>query len=134
VLQPDLVPCKVFEFDHLISKAKLADDENFQDFVNPVSRTEVRLYFCKSNHTMWVWDNNQWIVYCTLSFIQYTEFCIVRPLPTICFCGYCHPVRADRFFPCGSGFWRQNGQASGTISHSRWKSQTCCCIHSASRH
>lgn len=28
------------EFDHLISKAKLGDEEDFKDFVNPVTRME----------------------------------------------------------------------------------------------
>eukprot|EP00600_Ochromonadales_sp_CCMP1393_P001035 CAMPEP_0174984316 /NCGR_PEP_ID=MMETSP0004_2-20121128/17655_1 /TAXON_ID=420556 /ORGANISM="Ochromonas sp., Strain CCMP1393" /LENGTH=790 /DNA_ID=CAMNT_0016236713 /DNA_START=56 /DNA_END=2428 /DNA_ORIENTATION=- len=37
---PDLVPCQVFEFDHLITKAKLTDDDKFQDFVNPVTKVE----------------------------------------------------------------------------------------------
>lgn len=38
---PDVVPCKLFEFDHLISKAKLEEDEKFQDFINPVTKVEV---------------------------------------------------------------------------------------------
>lgn len=37
---PDLVPCQVFEFDHLISKAKLADEDKFQDFLTPVTKIE----------------------------------------------------------------------------------------------
>jgi glutamyl-tRNA synthetase len=37
---PDSVPSLIVEFDHLISKAKLAEDENFQDFVNPNTRFE----------------------------------------------------------------------------------------------
>jgi glutamyl/glutaminyl-tRNA synthetase len=37
---PDLVPCTVVEFDHLITKAKLSDDEDFKDFLNPVTRME----------------------------------------------------------------------------------------------
>ncbi len=37
----DLVPCQLFEFDHLISKAKLADDDKFQDFLTPVTKIEV---------------------------------------------------------------------------------------------
>ncbi len=37
---PDVVSCKLVEFDHLISKAKLEEDEKFQDFVNPVTRVE----------------------------------------------------------------------------------------------
>lgn len=40
---PDLVPCALFEFDHLISKAKLADDDQFQDFLTPVTKIEVRI-------------------------------------------------------------------------------------------
>jgi glutamyl-tRNA synthetase len=28
------------EFDHLISKAKLTDEENFRDFLTPVTRAE----------------------------------------------------------------------------------------------
>lgn len=37
---PDLVACTLVEFDHLISKAKLGDDEDFKDFVNPRTRFE----------------------------------------------------------------------------------------------
>ncbi len=37
---PDLVPCQVFEFDHLISKAKLADEDKFQDHLTPVTKIE----------------------------------------------------------------------------------------------
>jgi hypothetical protein len=40
-IQPDLVPCTLVEFDHLISKAKLGDEEKFQDFINPVTKVEV---------------------------------------------------------------------------------------------
>ena len=40
-MKPDLVQCRVFEFDHLIAKAKLGEEENFQDFLNPVTKTEV---------------------------------------------------------------------------------------------
>jgi len=35
-----LVPCKLVEFDHLISKPKLAEDDRFEDFVNPHTREE----------------------------------------------------------------------------------------------
>lgn len=38
---PDLVPCRIFEFDHLISKAIIKDDEDFKDFVNPNSKWEI---------------------------------------------------------------------------------------------
>ena len=38
---PDAVQCTLVEFDHLISKAKLGDDEDFKDFVNPRTRAEV---------------------------------------------------------------------------------------------
>jgi len=37
---PELVPCKIFEFDHLISKAKLTEEDAFQDFINPNSKAE----------------------------------------------------------------------------------------------
>jgi hypothetical protein len=40
-VQPELVPCQLVEFDHIISKAKLTDEDKFQDFVNPVTKTEV---------------------------------------------------------------------------------------------
>lgn len=45
---PDAVPCTLVEFDHLISKAKLGDEEDFRDFVNPKTRAEVR-YLCWSH-------------------------------------------------------------------------------------
>lgn len=41
--QPDVVACRLVEFDHLISKAKLGDEEDFKDFVNPNTRKEVRI-------------------------------------------------------------------------------------------
>ena len=39
---PDNVPCTLVEYGHLITKAKLDDTDNFQDFVNPNTKTEVR--------------------------------------------------------------------------------------------
>jgi len=36
---PDLVQCSIIEFDHLISKSKLSDEDKFQDFVNPNSKS-----------------------------------------------------------------------------------------------
>lgn len=41
---PELVPCRLVEFDYLISKAKLGDDEDFKDFVNKNSSKEVSYY------------------------------------------------------------------------------------------
>jgi len=37
---PDLVPCQCFEFDHLISKPKLLDEDKFQDYLTPVTKIE----------------------------------------------------------------------------------------------
>jgi len=37
---PDVVPLKIFEFDHLISKAKLEEDDKFENFINPESKKE----------------------------------------------------------------------------------------------
>lgn len=37
---PQLVPCKLVEFGHLISKAKLGEEDRFEDFVNPRTREE----------------------------------------------------------------------------------------------
>ena len=37
---PDVVECTLVEFDHLISKARLEDGDDFKDFVSPVSRFE----------------------------------------------------------------------------------------------
>lgn len=34
------MPCTLVEFDHLISKAKILDDEDFRDFLTPVTRAE----------------------------------------------------------------------------------------------
>jgi glutamyl-tRNA synthetase len=45
-LQPQLVPCKLVEFDHIISKAKLTEEDRFQDYVNPHTKFEVRLRNC----------------------------------------------------------------------------------------
>lgn len=47
------MPCSLVEFDHLISKAKLAEEDKFQDFVNPVTRTEVSLYFICTVHVLY---------------------------------------------------------------------------------
>lgn len=38
----DVLPAIFMDYDHLISKAKLADEENFQDFINPNSKSEAR--------------------------------------------------------------------------------------------
>ena len=35
---PDNVICTVMEYDHLISKAKLGEDDKFSDFINPNSK------------------------------------------------------------------------------------------------
>lgn len=37
---PEVVSAKFIEYDHLISKAKLGDDEDFKDFVNPNTKAE----------------------------------------------------------------------------------------------
>lgn len=34
------MPCKLFEFDHLITKAKLDEDEKFENYVNENSKSE----------------------------------------------------------------------------------------------
>lgn len=41
-LQPQLVPVRFVEFDHIISKAKLTEEDKFQDYVNLDSKFEVR--------------------------------------------------------------------------------------------
>lgn len=41
---PQLVPCRLVEFGHLISKAKLGEDDLFQDFVNPHTREETQAW------------------------------------------------------------------------------------------
>ncbi len=38
------MPCTLVEFDHLISKPKLEDGDNFQDFINPVTRAETQAH------------------------------------------------------------------------------------------
>ncbi|TMW61790.1 hypothetical protein Poli38472_010853 [Pythium oligandrum] len=38
---PDLVDCVLVEFDHLISKPKLEESDNFQDHLTPVTRAEM---------------------------------------------------------------------------------------------
>jgi glutamyl/glutaminyl-tRNA synthetase len=38
---PELVPCRLLEFDNIISKSKLEEDEDFKDFVNPHTKFEV---------------------------------------------------------------------------------------------
>jgi hypothetical protein len=47
-VQPDLVPCQLCEFDHLINKKKLEESDNFQDFITPVSKAEVGSYTASS--------------------------------------------------------------------------------------
>eukprot|EP00752_Nemacystus_decipiens_P004043 g3702.t1 len=37
---PDLVPIVLVEFDYLVTKDKIEEDENFKDFLNPVTRAE----------------------------------------------------------------------------------------------
>lgn len=37
---PDLVSCTLVQYDHLITKAKLDENDNFQDFVNPHTKSE----------------------------------------------------------------------------------------------
>jgi glutamyl-tRNA synthetase len=37
----DLVPTKLIEFDHLISKPKLEENDNFQDHLTPITRAEM---------------------------------------------------------------------------------------------
>lgn len=37
---PDLVPCTLVEFDHLISKPKLEEGDDFHDHLTPVTRAE----------------------------------------------------------------------------------------------
>ncbi|KAJ0409984.1 hypothetical protein ATCC90586_009661 [Pythium insidiosum] len=39
---PDLVDCVLVEFDHLIAKPKLEENDNFQDHLTPVTRAEMR--------------------------------------------------------------------------------------------
>lgn len=39
---PDLVPCTLVEFDHLISKPKLEEGDDFQDYLTPVTRAEMQ--------------------------------------------------------------------------------------------
>lgn len=33
----DLVPLRLVDFDHLITKKKVEDDDNIEDLVNPIS-------------------------------------------------------------------------------------------------
>ena len=40
LLQPDLVPCQLVEFDHLISQPVIKDGQDFRDFVTPLSRAQ----------------------------------------------------------------------------------------------
>lgn len=37
-----MIPVQLVEFDFLITKAKVMAEEDFKDFLNPVSRAEVR--------------------------------------------------------------------------------------------
>ena len=65
-LQPDLVPCTVVEFDHLISKAKLTEEDKFQDFVNPVTRTEVSSEHRFDLYARWCCSES---AYCTQNYL-----------------------------------------------------------------
>lgn len=45
----DLVPTQLIEFDHLITKAKLDENDAFEDFINPTTRAEMA---CLGDHEM----------------------------------------------------------------------------------
>jgi glutamyl-tRNA synthetase len=47
----DTIPVQVIEFDFLITKAKMEDDEDFMGFVNPCSKAEVRACSALLMHT-----------------------------------------------------------------------------------
>lgn len=46
---PDLVPCTLVEFDHLISKPKLEEGDDFHDHLTPVTRAEM---FARGDHEL----------------------------------------------------------------------------------
>jgi glutamyl-tRNA synthetase len=54
-MQEDVVPVVLTEFDYLITKKKLEEDEDFKDFVNPVTKAEVSLptptHGCQTSRT-----------------------------------------------------------------------------------
>lgn len=46
---PDLVPTQLVEFDFLLSKPKLEENDNFEDFLTPVTRAEME---CVGDHAL----------------------------------------------------------------------------------
>lgn len=41
MIQPELVPLQLVEFDHLITKEKIEDGEDFKNFLRPVTKAQV---------------------------------------------------------------------------------------------
>lgn len=41
---PDLVPIVLVEFDYLVTKDKIEEDENFKDFLNPVVSKHLKVH------------------------------------------------------------------------------------------
>jgi len=121
-IQPDLVPCTLVEFDHLISKAKLGDEEKFQDFINPVTKVEVPCRLsCGSFKPEWM-------------YILCLEHRSVRPLPAHRAGWWGHSAGAKGLLPLRPAVRRQ-GQACSAVFYSRWQGQAFCdCRCSRHRH
>ena len=86
--QPDLVPCQLVEFDHLINKRKLEENDDFKDYITPVSKAEVRLSIvCAS------------LVVSSLRHTLYSERRPGRPLPSNSAGGRGFPVGEKRLLP-----------------------------------
>ena len=90
---PDLLPCTVVEFDHLISKAKIIDEEDFKDFVNKDSKREFQILcdpcvrFVKAGEV---------ISPVTHYVLTVTHYVLICHSPG-------HPARATRVFPLRRG-------------------------------
>ena len=103
------------EFDHLISKAKLMEEDKFQDFVNPVTRTEVSILYICVGSCFYYYTVYMCLLYIMIAntlllpyhIIHYIVCGAVRPLSAHGAGWRGDPAGEERLFPSGRTLWRQ---------------------------